>query len=276
MDPVASPHRPPPAAEDVDVNLLATQGHTTVRLLSADACHALDRAMRRFSLADDHAFFASPAHAFGRQARAFHHAAKALVADRVGEVLPGYEPFMIAATTKGAQGEDVRYHQDWTYTDERQVRAVFLWCPLVDVVIDNGTLSVVSGSHEWSRSIRPSRAVQITEELQGDLAPLGRPVELRAGDALVFDPATFHGSGPNRTDHRRPAVTIATVPRGTELLHFHEHPDGRLEGARVDEEFFTCHPYGTAPTGYPEATPGTTATTDAERTRAIALMGASR
>jgi hypothetical protein len=273
---MALPDRPPPAAETVDRDLLSTQGHTAVPLLAAATCLELDEAIQRFGLAEDHAFFASPAHAFGAPAQGFDRTAKALVADAVTAVLPGHVPFFVAATTKGARGEDVRYHQDWTYTDEREVRPVFLWCPLVDVDGDNGTLSVIPGSHRWSDSIRPSREIQVTEDLQADLEPLGRPVDLRAGEALVFDPATFHGSGPNHTDRRRPAVTIATVPFGTDLVHFHEHPDGRLQGARVDPDFFTAHPYGTPPTGYPEVAPWTTAVTAAELTRAIRLTGASR
>ena len=78
---------------------------------------------------------------------------------------------------------------------------------------------------------------------------------LRSGQALAFDPATVHGSVPNRSSARRPAFTIAVVPTGAQLVHYHEADDGRLEGFIVDDAFFTTNPYRTRPMGYPTFEP---------------------
>lgn len=229
-----------------------------------------------FGLADDHDFFASPAHAHDGAARRFHLAALATVRRHLDALDPDLEPFMIAATTKGhTNGGPVRYHQDWTYTDERVVRPVFLWCPLVDVDDDNGALRVIPGSQTWTDHIRPSRSEIASEHIQDDLGPAGIVVPMRAGDALLFDPALLHGSGPNRSDQPRPAFTVAAAPRGAALLHFHEREDGALVGAEVDDAFFTEHEYGCEPEGYQPVAPWTRAVTTDDLLRGLRRVRAS-
>src|SRR6185436_576497 len=105
----------------------------------------------------------------------------------------------------------------WTYTDERRARPVFFWCPLVDAGPENGGLAVVPGSHRWLTGIRPSRSVEATEAVRDEIAALAVDLTLRAGQAVAFDPALLHGSGPNPTDEPRPAFTVAVVPRGEPL-----------------------------------------------------------
>jgi hypothetical protein len=196
------------------------------------------------------------AHAHGRVARDFDLAARDIVRDAVARVFPDMRLFLAAVTAKPARSRQVvPYHHDWTYTDERVHRTWFLWCPLVDTDDRNGTLHVVPGSHRWLARIRPSRPAQPLEEFQDRLAALATPVPVRAGSAIAFDPALVHGSGPNRSWRARPAVTLAVVTPDAPLLHFHQLDDGRLLGAVVGDPFFTEHPYGTAPTGYPPAEP---------------------
>ena len=236
----------------IDLRAIDREGYTTATVLRPRDVRAVRAGLGDFGLADDHGFFASPAFAPGETARAFDLLVRSIVAPVLGELLPGYQPFMVAATTKGRRSTTpIKFHQDWTYTDERQHRPIFLWCPLIDVDEGNGALRVVPGSNRWTSAIRPSRRLEVTEEHQEALGRRARTLPLKAGQAVVFDPATLHGSGPNPTDAERPAVTIAVAPTGAELVHFHEDDDGNLVGATVDDRFFTMHPYGTAPTGYP-------------------------
>lgn len=218
-----------------------------------------------FGLARDHGFFASPAHAPGPMARDFDRFVRARLAERLREVIPGHRPFMVAVTSKGAgSDQEIKFHHDWTYTDERHARAVFLWSPMVPVTPRNAALMVVPGSHRWSTNIRPSRRLEVTEQFQSDYRQHAVTFRLDAGDAVVFDPATLHGSGPNRLDEPRPAITIGLIPDDADLVHFHLHDDGALSGAAVDDDFFTCQAYGQPPEGYPTVTPWTGATTEAD------------
>ncbi len=233
-------------------------------VLTARQIRRIRRFLRSFDLAEDHGFFASPTHAHGTAAQTFDRKVKRLLSRRLAAAVPGYRPFMVAVTSKGASSaQAIKYHQDWTYTDERDHRPVFLWCPLVDVDAGNGALHVVPGSHQWSSAIRPSRRIQVTEQVQDLLEARGVAVPMRAGQALAFDPALCHGSPPNPTPTPRPAITIAFAPIGAQLVHFHLDDDDRLAGFAVDDAFFTTNPYGTEPVGRPPIEPwGTVLTAD--------------
>lgn len=250
------PTAPGPAGPEPADDLrhrLDRDGFAVIDVFDRRQVRAIRRALRRFDLAADHGFFASPAHAPGPLARSFQDVVTDIARPALVRVVPGYVPFMVAVTSKGRRrGDAVKFHHDWTYTDERTARPIFLWCPLVDTDAGNGGLSVVPGSHRWTSGIRPSRKLEATESFQEELAARSVPLAVPAGAAIAFDPGLLHGSGPNPTRRARPAITIASAPQGVPLLHFHESVDGSLRGTEVDDRFFTLHPYGTAP---PEGAP---------------------
>lgn len=66
---------------------------------------------------------------------------------------------------------------------------------LCDFTADNGATQVVPGSHRWAEYPAPP-------------FPEGKPIELNAGDALVWNGSLWHTAGANRTDAPRPALTI--------------------------------------------------------------------
>jgi hypothetical protein len=240
----------------LDRQAVEIAGWTVIDLLDPDEVAAATACIASMRLPEDHGFFASPAQAWGPVARSVDRQLKALVGPRLARALPDHRPFLAGITSKGRRSDQpIPFHQDWTYTDERRHRPVFFWCSLVDTDLSNGGLSVVPGSHRWSTGIRPSREHEASEGLQSELAARAQPVALRAGQAVVFDPAMFHGSGANHTDAPRPAFTVAVVPNEAELLHFHETSDGSLLGFRVDEDFFTMNAYRTCPSGYPSIEP---------------------
>jgi Phytanoyl-CoA dioxygenase (PhyH) len=254
---------------------LGPDGHRVCPLLHAGEIAEVRRALAAFALSEDHEFFASPYHAQGAVARRFQVELNDLIDAALARIWPEAHAFLIAATTKGhTAGGTVRFHQDWTYTDERVVRSVFFWCPLDDADAHNGTLNVIPGSHRWTSGLRPSRSVVATEHIQSLFDGRAVPVELEAGTALAFDPALLHGSGPNRSPRPRPAITVGAAPVGTPLVHFHERSSGALVGAQVDDAFFTEHEYGAEPHGYPAVAPWTAAVTTADLVAAATAVRA--
>lgn len=241
---------PSERSASIDRSRLDRMGFDVVHLLRPDQVAAVSGVLTEAGVDGSEPFFASPAHAWGDRAAWIHERLSALLADRLAEVLPDHRVFMIAVTAKGRHGSPIKFHHDWTYTDERRHRPVFLWCPLVDCDPSTGSLKVVPGSHRWSSGIRPSRRLEVTELHQEDYERLSVGPAVPAGDAIVFDPAVIHGSGPNPLAHARPAITIAMAPRGADLVHFHELDDGSIAGFAVDEPFFTTNPYGQRPQGY--------------------------
>ena len=60
-------------------------------------------------------------------------------------------------------------HQDWTFVDESRFWSATIWCPLMDVNVDNGALGVIKGSHRLYDHVRPSPSPQYTPPFKDQL-----------------------------------------------------------------------------------------------------------
>jgi ectoine hydroxylase-related dioxygenase (phytanoyl-CoA dioxygenase family) len=76
------------------------------------------------------------------------------------------------------------------------------WCPLEDTTIENGTISIIPGSHR--EGILPHVRQSGTNDLVGP-ASEGRAltIEAHAGDVVAFSSLSLHASGPNRSNRQR-------------------------------------------------------------------------
>jgi ectoine hydroxylase-related dioxygenase (phytanoyl-CoA dioxygenase family) len=170
------------------------------------------------------------------------------------EHLVDYESCMAIMLLKFA-GTDSEFisHQDWNLVDESRFRSLNVWCPMVDTDTTNGAMSFLPGSHrvlgatrcdpwypEWYQS--PGWQVRYTEM---------ETVDVRAGQAVFFDHAMVHASGPNLSGSVRPAVALVVKPTAADLLHWYRpNPDSeQLEVLSVDSDFLADfeigdrHPY---------------------------------
>lgn len=146
-------------------------------------------------------------------------------------------------------------HQDWTMVDEQRYRTVNAWCPLVDTDESNGALRVLPGSHRVLRAIRCSPMPPQGSESPGWQVGWEEmvAVPVAAGQALIFDHAVLHSSGPNRSPRPRPAVAAAFKPREAELRHWYlpDPTSDRLEVFSIDAAFFADIDIGSRPEGEP-------------------------
>ncbi|MFN8016898.1 MAG: phytanoyl-CoA dioxygenase family protein [Acidimicrobiales bacterium] len=130
-------------------------------------------------------------------------------------------------------------HRDWMYTDERAgVRSYVAWIPLQDVLGDNGQLLVARGSHRIEAGIRGTNidAPWLGHTDVWDERLLAVPV--RAGEAIVTDAATVHGSFSNLSDEPRVVAAVAVRPAGAQLVHFRNLDGHRAARFDVDPSFF--------------------------------------
>ncbi|MFZ4434461.1 MAG: phytanoyl-CoA dioxygenase family protein [Microthrixaceae bacterium] len=235
---------------------LSDQGFTSRPFLGASVVDQLLELVAELDLAPDHDFFASSNDLDGAAAQRVAARITSLVTPALADLLPDHDLFLASVLTKGrGPGSRVSFHQDLTYTDERHHRATLLWVPLCDVDARNGALAVIPGSHRWTDGCRPGGLDPLpTEPHQDTLARLARVVPLRAGDALLYDAATVHGSGINTGTEPRPAIGLATVPRGAELVHVHRDDDG-VTAWTVDPSFYTLQSLWHRPAGQIERAP---------------------
>jgi hypothetical protein len=134
-----------------------------------------------------------------------------------------YEAFSESFLVKRAGDyNELLLHQDWSYVDERDSFSVTVWIPLEDVSVENGGFFLIPGSHLFFENYRscslPTARMKALPELKDYILPLN----LKAGQALFFHPAVFHGSFPNATKrHRRVAASIVK-PKASPFCYFHE------------------------------------------------------
>ncbi|MCY4418809.1 MAG: phytanoyl-CoA dioxygenase family protein [Cytophagales bacterium] len=139
-------------------------------------------------------------------------------------------------------------HQDWSFVDEQKFYSVTLWCPLVDVSLENGALGVIPGSHRWYEGIRPSPVPPYSppySHLSAEMFSYLQLKEMQAGEALMFDHRLLHGSPPNRGQKDRVVVGMVLTHARAKLMHYYlipKSPVPTVEALSIDSNFF--HIYG--------------------------------
>lgn len=179
-------------------------------------------------------------------------ALKAEFAPRIEALVDDFRVFHCSFAVKGPRSEASRVdlHQDITFVDERSHTALNIWCPLMDLGPENGWLYVVKGSHRFNHGMRPPTGLlypDLMETLEDHYLTY---LPLRAGQALLMHPCTFHGSVPNASDRPRVVAAGVAAPREAQLFYCHQDWDGDpnlIEIYTVEESFYLTHVVGQRP-----------------------------
>ncbi|NKE62093.1 phytanoyl-CoA dioxygenase family protein [Lentzea sp. PSKA42] len=116
------------------------------------------------------------------------------------------------------------WHQDETHIPTRDRSLTAVWLALDDATTENGCLWVIPGSHRTGY-LYPDREQEdpgfdCTKEAHGFTDDQAVPVELKAGDALVFDGHLLHRSLPNTSNGTRRAYVTHYMNAGSLLPWF--------------------------------------------------------
>lgn len=132
-------------------------------------------------------------------------------------------------------------HQDWSVVEEDRYTTVFVWCPLVDVSLVNGCLFVLPGSQRLFRTLRSGTYPSDRFVLPPELHKHTQDVPLRAGEAVFYSDALFHGSHANNSSLDRIVVTARVMEEDARLVYFHKANDREVDVYAADEEFYLTH-----------------------------------
>ncbi|GIV34457.1 MAG: hypothetical protein KatS3mg031_1992 [Chitinophagales bacterium] len=186
--------------------------------------------------------------------RKVHEKISELCGSRATQLTHGYRVlytnFMIKEP--GPEG-NFPVHQDWTYVDEKQYTSIAFWIPLHDVDARNGALHVVRGSHHFLTALRGPYVHEPFQHLSDVIKNhFSEPVNLKAGEALVWDHRLIHFSLPNLTSQPRLAFTLIMVPQQAPVCHCYGLPESQgtlIELYEVDTEFYMHYTIGQRPQG---------------------------
>lgn len=151
------------------------------------------------------------------------------------EVTPLGATFMVKS--KGENGS-LHPHQDWSIVDEEKFNSYNIWLPLVDVNEQNGTLLVLPNSHNWITNTRglniPSSYEAVTAEVWKYLVP----INLKAGEAFVYDHRLMHASGVNHTTAPRLVIVYGIIPARATMRYYFGNNDNIEEYACSPDFYF--------------------------------------
>lgn len=135
----------------------------------------------------------------------------------------------------------VSVHQDWMLVDESKFHGITVWIPLVDTTLENGSFQIVENSHKFLSQIRGSNThFPYRSDLDKVHQTFLTNINLKKGDALIFDHKLAHASLPNKTVLPRVAVGLVLLPQEAPFIHYYFNPqkkDKQLSLYEVDDNF---------------------------------------
>lgn len=131
-------------------------------------------------------------------------------------------------------GAPLAFHHDNVYYGFTDPKIVTCWIALDDATPDNGCLELCPGSHRMPiehESIPGTIIKEAVIDMEQVIA-----VPAKAGELVLLDGLTVHGSGPNTTDRpRRVANLVVIIPCADGVsLRFCDEGNPYLRGAPVN------------------------------------------
>jgi len=128
-------------------------------------------------------------------------------------------------------------HKDWSITDEEQHLSYSVWVPLVEANTGNGAVTVIPYSHLLAQDHRGLNIEDPYAVMGEALRQYMLTVNMRPGEALVFDTRLVHGSEPNISDSPRVAVLATVVPENAGLRFYYGNK-GLIEEYEANIDFY--------------------------------------
>lgn len=153
--------------------------------------------------------------------------------------------FMVKS--KGQNGV-LQPHQDWNIVDETKFNSYNIWLPLVDTDSQNGTLLILPNSHNLFSNIRGLNIPSSFENVIEDVWQYLVPIDMKVGEALVYDHRLLHASSENKKDTPRLVIVSGLVPATAEMRYYYGC-DGKIETYACTPEFYFNQDINSGPKG---------------------------
>lgn len=159
----------------------------------------------------------------------------------IENVLKDYRILSVNLIIKPPRSGVLAVHQDWPSISDIEDTVVNMWCPLVDVAEENGTLNVVPGSHKILPYVQGLKTPGYFKDFINEMiSKYLQPIPMKAGQVIVFDEGLIHWSANNHTDTPRIAIQIKCVPKDSTPAYWYlddKHPE-RFELIATDSDFW--------------------------------------
>lgn len=166
-----------------------------------------------------------------------------------------YKPLIVNFVLKDAGYGEVPVHQNWNFVDEEKFRSFSVWVPLMDTNAENGTLQIIPGTHtqNFHYAIRSPWIPWYFKDFSDFvIKEYHRPLNVKAGQAVIFDDSLIHYSSPNNSKEQRIVIQNIIIPAETEAVHYYVDPERPevLQTMVVDKEFYLDYDMRATPKGF--------------------------
>ena len=138
-------------------------------------------------------------------------------------------------------------HQNWTHVAKEEQTSFTMWCPLVDTSEENGTITLVEGSHKILPDIAtmdiPYYFKNFEDKLIGNYL---KSIPCKAGDAVIFEDGVIHFSDVNTSSKPRYALQILIGPKEVRPVYYYfnpKKPEVGFELFEINDDFFMKNNY---------------------------------
>jgi hypothetical protein len=129
-------------------------------------------------------------------------------------------------------------HADWSFTDETKYTAINAWIPLVDTTIENGCLRILPYSHKLNYPYRGRGIPHQFEGVKDYMQSLSTPIEVKAGDLVLFNVKCIHFSLNNLSSVYRPAVSMVMLPQEATVFHYTYYDENYIRKIHINDPYF--------------------------------------
>lgn len=206
--------------------LFEQQGYAIITLLNADELKDLNAYFLAQTTPQKEAFTTFVVNDYAYR-KAVDEKIKSVFVNQLNTLLTNYKPLWGNFFSKAPAAPAMPLHADLQYVNEPTEISLNVWCPLTDTNAENGALGVVPYSHLLINQVR---GTNITDSYRINAAAIqkayGKILELKAGEAVVYDHRLLHFSPANTSDQLRLAATLIMVPENVDLVHFYAEKEG--------------------------------------------------
>ena len=163
---------------------------------------------------------------------------QSIICPKLNRFVADYLPIWCSFISKPPENSQSFFppHRDWTFLDDNSGTSFGVWIPLVDTSVSNGALGLIPGSHKLFNDICGSPSHTLFPPILRHHQFLAQNLKIqpmKAGDLIIFDNRTIHGSPPNCSRTNRIATACMLIPKSADLLHAFLSPESRSD----------CYPY---------------------------------
>jgi hypothetical protein len=109
-------------------------------------------------------------------------------------------------------------HQDTTALDEERYTSISWWIPLQDISAENGALCVVEKTHWFFSRFRGASFPFAFHKIKDTIRSYLKPLRMKRGEVLIFDPRIVHNSLPNLSGKDRIVIVCGIFPENAEFI----------------------------------------------------------